>query len=125
MKKSKESLFFTGTARFPYNTSEKRIFNIITISAEIDPNTDRIIATDTTLTLKLGQKYLNDILLNKTLYDKDFKEILRQIEEFHCTNRECIVAGLKDLKKSWEKFKGFIISSIFLMEFFVDNKWYF
>lgn len=99
------TIFFTGHAKLPSAITAEKLYEVIAIGVEVDPQTGVIIDSDCTLATDVGKKFFKKITIGYSL--KNGIEPLTSIIEkrYHGSARKAIITALKLIYEKWQTYE--------------------
>jgi hypothetical protein len=96
-----DTIFITGYAKLPSSITAAKLYEVIAVGVEIDPNTGIIVECDCTLATTVGRNFLKKLVLGYNLsYGID--DLLNRFEvRYHGSARKAIITALKIMYEKW------------------------
>ncbi|CEP67018.1 Domain of unknown function DUF3870 [Moorella glycerini] len=97
----KQLLFFTGQSKFPQGVPAKNMYDLCTVSVEIEPDSNVIIRASCTLANEHGRAFISSLLIGYCL-EQGIDDIVAEINErYFGTSKNAVIAALKDLYRKY------------------------
>ena len=107
-----ETIFITGYAKLPSSITAEKLYQVIAIGVEIDPDTGIIVETDCTLATQVGKNFYRKLVLGYNLSEGIDTLISRFEKRYHGSARKAIITGLKIMYEKWLAYKQLRESTI-------------
>lgn len=96
-----ETIFITGYAKLPSSITAEKLYQVIAVGVEIDPNTGIIVECDVTLATIVGRSFFKKLVLGYNLSEGIDGLILQFEKRYHGSARKAIITGLKIMYEKW------------------------
>lgn len=97
----KELLFFTGQSKFPQGVPAKSMYDLCTVSVEIEPNSDVIVRASCTLANEHGRAFISSLLVGYCL-EQGIDDIVDEINNrYFGASKNAVIAAIKDLYRKY------------------------
>ena len=96
-----DTIFVTGYAKLPSSITAEKLYQVIAIGVEIDPQTGVIVETDCTLATEVGKNFYRKLVLGYNLFDGIDGLVERFEKRYHGSARKAIITGLKIMYEKW------------------------
>lgn len=95
------SIFITGYAKLPSNITAEKLYKVVAVGVEIDPNTGIIIDCDCTLATTVGKNFFKKLVMGYNLSNgiDDLIEIFKT--RYHGSARKALITGIKIMYEKW------------------------
>lgn len=104
-KPEPQTVFITGYAKLPSSITAEKLYQVIAIGVEIDPDTGIIVETDCTLATQVGKNFYRKLVLGYNLSEGLDALIARFEKRYHGSARKAIITGLKIMYEKWLAYK--------------------
>jgi len=99
------TIFLTGYAKLPSSTTAEKLYEVIAVGAEVDPETGEIIDSDCTLATDLGRRFFKKITVGYSL-KSGIEPLLQSFEKrYHGSARKAIITAMKLMYDKWQNFE--------------------
>lgn len=99
------TVFIAGYARLPSGMAARNMYDMLTITAEIDKKYGVIVSTSCTLATEHGREYVEHLLKGHSLQD-GIEKLVDNIREHYLGKAgNALQSALKDLFKQYELYK--------------------
>ena len=106
MKPKPETVFFTGYAKLPSNITAAKLYEVVAIGVEVDPETGIIIASDCTLATQATRDFVNKLILGYDL-NNGIEALTDSFEKrYYGSARKAIITAICILYEKWLGFKA-------------------
>ncbi len=97
------TVFIAGYARLPSGMAARNMYDMLTITAEIDKKYGVIVSTSCTLATNHAQKFVEQLLRGYSLQDGIDAPVKKIREHYLGKAGSALESALKDLYKQYEK----------------------
>lgn len=100
-----DTIFFTGYAKLPSNITAAKLYEVVAIGVEVNPQTGEIIACDCTLATKVARDFVNSLIVGYNL-SNGIEELTDKFERrYYGSARKALTTSLKIMYDKWIAFK--------------------
>lgn len=104
-KDLRKTVFLTGYAKLPTAITAEKLYQVIAIGLEVDPETGIIIDADCTLATELGRFFFKKVTVGHNLEIGD-EALIKEFEQrYHGSARKAIITALKLVHEKWLTYK--------------------
>ena len=104
-KERENTIFLTGYAKLPTAITAEKLYQVIAIGVEVDPNTGIIIDADCTLATELGRNFFKKVTVGHNLETGD-EALIKEFERrYHGSARKAVITALKLVHEKWLSYK--------------------
>ena len=101
-----DTLFFSAQTKPAAGLTVERLYGVLTIAMEIDPEDSRIIAAECTFSTAVANNFFSRLLVQKNLLT-DFEHILESIEKrYKGEVRKALIVGIKKIYRDYTAWLG-------------------
>ena len=101
-----ETIFFTAYARLPSNITAAKLYEVVAIGFEINPETDEIVASDCTLATQVARDFVTGLIVGYNLSNGIDGLTDRFEKRYHGSARKAIITALKIFFDKWLAYKS-------------------
>lgn len=101
-----ETIFFTAYARLPANITAAKLYEVVAIGIEINPQTDEIVASDCTLATKVARDFVTSLIVGYNLSTGIDGLTDRFEKRYHGSARKAIITALRIFYDKWLIYKN-------------------
>lgn len=98
------TIFIAGHARLPAGMAAKSVYEMLTITAEIDKKYAVIVSANCTLATSHARDYIEHLLIGHSLRDGIIKPMNEMETHYLGKAGNALVSALKDLYKQYEAY---------------------
>ncbi len=96
-----DTIFFTGYAKLPSNITAEKLYEVIAIGIEVDPNTSIIVDCDCTLATMVARNFFRKLAIGYNL-NEGIEGLTKVFEErYYGSARKAIITSLKIMYEKW------------------------
>ena len=104
-KERKDTIFITGYAKLPTAITAEKLYQVIAIGLEVNPETGEIVDADCTLATELGRNFFKRAATGHNL-ETGAEALLGEFERrYHGSARKAIITALKLVHEKWLSYK--------------------
>lgn len=102
---NEKSIFFTGYAKLPASITAEKLYAVIAVGVEVDPDTGVIIECDCTLATQVGKNFFRKLTKGYCL-NNGIDDLVQQLEtRYYGSARKAIITALRIMYDRWLTFK--------------------
>lgn len=101
-----ETVFFTGYAKLPSNITAAKLYEVVAVGIEVDPNTCIIVACDCTLATKVARDFVNSLIVGYNI-GNGIDGLIDSFEKrYFGSARKALTTSLRIMYEKWRVYKG-------------------
>ena len=101
-----KTILVSGHAKFPAASAARAVFEICTVTVEVDINQWQAVSVDCTLITDTAKKFIRKIIMNQKLTNDGINNVKKEIESrYFGYAKKTILAALLDLETNLENAK--------------------
>lgn len=102
---NEKSVFVTGYAKLPASITAEKLYAVIAVGVEVDPDTGVIIDCDCTLATQVGKNFFKK-LTNGYCLNNGIEGLIQDFEtRYYGSARKAIITALRIMYDKWLTFK--------------------
>lgn len=96
-----QSVFFTGYAKLPSNITAAKLYEVVAVGVEVDPQTGIIVASDCTLATQVARNFVIKLITGYNL-NNGIEGLTESFERrYHGSARKALVTSVRILYEKW------------------------
>jgi len=101
-----ETVFFTGYAKLPSNITAAKLYEVVAVGVEVDPNTCIIVDCDCTLATNVARKFVRSLILGYNL-GEGIEGLTDSFEKrYYGSARKALITSLRIMYEKWLAYRG-------------------
>ena len=100
-----KSVFLTGYAKLPASITAEKLYAVIAVGVEVDPDTGVILESDCTLATQVGKDFFRKLTKGYCL-NNGLEDLIQEFEtRYYGSARKAIITALRIMYDRWLTFK--------------------
>jgi len=101
-----DTVFFTGYAKLPSSITAEKLYQVIAVGIEVDPQTGIVVDCDVTLATEVAKAFFKKLVIGYSLMNGIEGLTDRFESRYHGSAKKAIITSLKIVNEKWLTYKS-------------------